>query len=269
MRYFPLCSGVLLIGFVWASLGPTAMSQAATPTPTPSPSPTVTSAATTQLPPEPGELWINEIIANPSGSDTGNEWLELFNPTDHPLDISGIKVNRLSGSTLHTVATGSILPAGAYLQLTKITGSIVNSSDTLLLLHGTTELDRVSYDALGPEGWSWSRRDATAGEWVEDITPGAANVFSPDVAATPGPAVDPSPLANPAQATTATASSATTKTSTAKAATTKKTTSPKSKTATAKAKSLPAGGPDLLLYVIPLAFAALAWYSRCPHPHHD
>ena len=32
---------------------------------------------------------INEIMASPSGADDGNEWVELYNPEEEPINISG------------------------------------------------------------------------------------------------------------------------------------------------------------------------------------
>lgn len=32
---------------------------------------------------------INEFEQDPPGSDVGMEWVELYNPTDSPVDISG------------------------------------------------------------------------------------------------------------------------------------------------------------------------------------
>lgn len=43
------------------------------------------------LPVGPGDLVINEIMANPDlASDTYAEWLELYNATDHAIDLQGL-----------------------------------------------------------------------------------------------------------------------------------------------------------------------------------
>jgi hypothetical protein len=36
-----------------------------------------------------GQVIISEIMANPNGTDVPGEWIEIFNPTDSPVDISG------------------------------------------------------------------------------------------------------------------------------------------------------------------------------------
>jgi len=62
---------------------------------------------------------INEIELDPEGPDSDlhvMEWVELFNPTDAPVDIGGWTLNTVSGyevATL-TVPAGTLLEAGAY-----------------------------------------------------------------------------------------------------------------------------------------------------------
>jgi hypothetical protein len=42
--------------------------------------------------PEPGDVQLTEVLANPIGSDSGNEWLELVNASDQPLDLNSLRV---------------------------------------------------------------------------------------------------------------------------------------------------------------------------------
>ena len=43
-------------------------------------------------PVEPGELRIVELLVNPTGTDTGREWIEIANMTGHAVDLSGLHV---------------------------------------------------------------------------------------------------------------------------------------------------------------------------------
>ena len=36
-----------------------------------------------------GHLLVSEVLYNPTGDDAGKEWVELFNPTDQPIDLTG------------------------------------------------------------------------------------------------------------------------------------------------------------------------------------
>jgi hypothetical protein len=61
---------------------------------------------------------INEFEQNPAGEDSGNEWVELFNPTNQAVNASGWMLiptrNRLHNVTLEA---GSIIPALGYLMV--------------------------------------------------------------------------------------------------------------------------------------------------------
>jgi hypothetical protein len=53
---------------------------------------TAGAAGTSGPPPQPGELRIVELLVNPSGTDTGREWIELVNTAGHAVDLSGLHV---------------------------------------------------------------------------------------------------------------------------------------------------------------------------------
>jgi hypothetical protein len=61
-------------------------------------------------------VMINEIVANPNGSDSGNEWLELYNSTEDEIDISGWKI--LAGTSSFSLkgsfAFPTVIAAGEY-----------------------------------------------------------------------------------------------------------------------------------------------------------
>lgn len=46
-----------------------------------------------------GDIVITEIMANPEGSDTGQEWVEVYNAADRAIDLRGMKLVRRSGKT--------------------------------------------------------------------------------------------------------------------------------------------------------------------------
>jgi uncharacterized protein (TIGR03382 family) len=73
-----------------------------------------------------GGIVINEFLANPSGADSDalSEWVELYNLTDGPLDVSTWVITRVSGvdeedntlveSVLTSLPPGTIIEAGGY-----------------------------------------------------------------------------------------------------------------------------------------------------------
>lgn len=223
---------------------------AVTASPVPMASPAPSPSATPAPAPLPGELWINEFLPNPVGTDTGNEWIELANVSSHDVGAGGVTVVRLSGSTLMSVPAGTVIKAGEVLLLNQLAGSIVNGGDTLILKSGQTELDRVTYDGAGAEGSSWSRISATEGIWTTVPTPGEANPVQPaDPTPDPGTGDGSGDSGGTSNSATTRASAAADSTTTGSA---KKTT----------AKKLPTSGLAAGAYLTPFTLAMLYWYVR-------
>ena len=60
---------------------------------------------------------INEFLFNPSGTDTGHEWIEIMNTTADDIDVSGWKIQAGTSSfaTKGLISAGVVIPAGGYL----------------------------------------------------------------------------------------------------------------------------------------------------------
>jgi len=78
----------------------------------------------------PGDLVITEIMANPTGSDTGFEWFEILNPTEGDMNLAGMVLiaSKPDGSSqdAHEV-TDLLIPAGGY----AVVGGLLNEEDLL------------------------------------------------------------------------------------------------------------------------------------------
>ena len=81
----------------------------------------------------PGDLVITEIMANPAGSDSGNEWFEIYNASSEAITLTGLTLftSREDGTSEeeHEFAEVTI-EAGQYL----VVGSVLNDP-TLLPPH--------------------------------------------------------------------------------------------------------------------------------------
>lgn len=80
--------------------------------------PTANPAACTEL--AAGDLVISEVLADPTGADTGQEWFELYVAADHPLDLAGAEVvhARPDGSDAHAHHISALAVApGQYVTL--------------------------------------------------------------------------------------------------------------------------------------------------------
>ena len=154
-----------------------------------------------------GDLVVSEIMADPVGTDTAEEWFEVYVAAD--VDLNGLQLGTTVGTPKDTLADASCLAvtAGSYLVFARGTDggtngglgavyrteslTLGNTGGTVVLSVGDTVIDQVTY-AKAPSGASWSldpaRLDATANDdhasWCAGVTlygaggkgsPGAAN----------------------------------------------------------------------------------------------
>lgn len=105
--------------------------------------PDTASFATTSFVPD--TAVINEVHYNPAGTINLEEFIELFNPGDVPLDLAGWA---LSDAISYTFPAGTLLPAGGYLLV---------AEDPAVILA------RYGKPALGP----WSGKLSSSGERID------------------------------------------------------------------------------------------------------
>jgi hypothetical protein len=117
----------------------------------------------------PGDLVITEIMADPDGADSGNEWFELYNATAAELRLAGLTIELAGGksSKVHVIQSSiaPTVPAKGYLALGDgvvgtnnlgysygtTLGSLPNDAGTIIVRCGTNEVDRVEYGGtVGP-----------------------------------------------------------------------------------------------------------------------
>lgn len=161
------------------------------------------------------QIVVNEIMFNPAGSDTGREWVELYNPGTTDVAITGGSGKgswRIADSSNHTIADpasgtgrGTLsVPAGGYLVIAsdptefisgeyaggaysvgKASLSLGNTGSSVSLIDGSgAVVDSVSYtkdQGAADDGASLQRQ--AGGAWIAGTpTPGAANTTSVFVA---------------------------------------------------------------------------------------
>ena len=114
-----------------------------------------------------GDLIITEIMQNPLAvSDANGEWFEVYNTTDHPIDMLGMTI-RDDGSDSHVIGENLIVPSGDFVvlgnnmdqgtnggvQVDYSYGSswfLANGDDEVVIeTEDQLEIDRVNYDG-GP-----------------------------------------------------------------------------------------------------------------------
>lgn len=140
------------------------------------------------------DILINEVLPNPSGSETQNEFIEIYNSGDQNEDLSGFLLKDKTGTVRqYAIPFGTAIAAHSYLAfysgVTNI--SLNNTGDGVELINGTEKITEINFGE-GSEDSSFARKPDGSFEWTASLTPNAENIF-PDPVATPSP----SPSATP------------------------------------------------------------------------
>jgi len=88
-----------------------------------------------------GHIVINEVEPNPEGTDTGNEWVELYNPTSQILSIGGWKLSTTHGYTVTlSIPQGTTIAPGEYKVYTYSSQWIDNDEETVILRNAMNQV---------------------------------------------------------------------------------------------------------------------------------
>lgn len=156
-----------------------------TPTPTPTdntpipPAEETPPATAPNLPASCQGITISELLANPAGTDSGHEYIELHNTTGSPVSLQGCSLQTSASSTKTYTFTSETIPAAGYLAAyDSQTGlSLPNASGgSVWLLNATSELQTVAYPADPEDDVSWSLADGIWGVSYS-LSPNQPNVI--------------------------------------------------------------------------------------------
>lgn len=134
------------------------------------------------------EIVINEVLPNPVGTDSGNEWVELYNTDSTPVVIDGYKLEDKNGN-LFTLSGSidkwlSVHPTGGNFAITNdglVTVKLLSSSGIVL--------NEFTYNDSA-ESKSWGRIPDGGTIYTEKLTPTEG---SSNQAPTPTPTNNPTP----------------------------------------------------------------------------
>ena len=117
---------------------------------------------------------INEIMPNPAGTDTGNEWIELFNCDEIPINVSGWFMKDKSGGR-YNFGDVSVEPLGFLLVYPSF--SLNQTDEEIFLYNSDQELTDYFTYSTSKEDISYSRAIDGNGEWTDELepTPGQTN----------------------------------------------------------------------------------------------
>jgi hypothetical protein len=145
-------------------------------------------------------LEITEVMYNPPGTDTKNEWIEIHNLGEHSLNIEGyfLQANGLT-STYHAFSpeTTSSIPSGGYavivqdiqafrtafpgfsgILIDSTWSDLTNTTGKLLVINTPAKVPVAQYlydPSIGGANTGTSLQKTSAGIWIEALpTPGSA-----------------------------------------------------------------------------------------------
>lgn len=124
------------------------------------------------------EIVINEILAS---SGQGPDWIELYNPTDSPLDLSGVWLSDdLETLNRYALPAGTLVPSGGYLVLSEAEFGFGLAAEGETVVLSEPELGYVlAAYGYGPQtaGRTLGRVPDGGDAWyfMEPGSPGAAN----------------------------------------------------------------------------------------------
>ena len=125
---------------------------------------------------------INEIMANPAGDDTGQEWIELYNPTSDSVDLTGWQLNAASGKyytlptftlasksfvVIHWRTEGTDTASELFTGSQSVSENMGNKSGFVALFKNSshTKDTIVDYSEYGEAAKTWESTAMAAGIW--------------------------------------------------------------------------------------------------------
>lgn len=125
-------------------------------------------------------LELTEVMPNATGSDVGNEFIEIYNPGDEMIDLSFYYLMIGNGSDIYSFPAGTKIAPGEYKTFSDkdMKFTLVNSSSRVVLtaVGGETFGDSGSYENP-KESESWALI-GTVWQYTNRPTPGEANLPS-------------------------------------------------------------------------------------------
>jgi len=100
---------------------------------------------------------VNEVLANPSGAEPTNEFIELYNDgLTGDVNLSGYRLNNSVSS--YVIPDGTVITSNSFLSFDGTTTGLTldNTADTIYFLDVTnTTLDGMTYDTTLDGCFSW------------------------------------------------------------------------------------------------------------------
>jgi hypothetical protein len=127
------------------------------------------------------QVIVNELMPNPTGSDSGQEWIELVNLSPFPATLDGWTVGDAINPARHVFVAGTTLAAGQSLVLfdsgshPEVAGSITSSTGTLSLNNSSDQVRLRDASGVIRNAVSWT--GSSSGVSLNRSTDGSAEAL--------------------------------------------------------------------------------------------
>lgn len=118
---------------------------------------------------------INELLPNPEGSDTGKEWIELYNYSEAVINLNGWILTDTSSKEF--VIENIDLTSKEFLVIYPNFSLNQSNEEVFLFDENRNQIDSFYYENSS-EALSWARKPDGIGEWISDSVPteGTSNI---------------------------------------------------------------------------------------------
>lgn len=131
------------------------------------------------------QVYINEFIPDPEGTDQNNEWIELYNSDSETIDLSVWQIDDAqNGSASFKIPEGILIEPGQYLIFGRTQTKIAlnNNGDKVRLFYPNENLAQEIEYLDAEAGWSVARQNTDKYIWTSQPTPGQKNIISQQTA---------------------------------------------------------------------------------------
>ncbi len=129
-----------------------------------------------------GVVYINELMPNPSGEDSENEWIELYNSSKQEINLANWFLDDAEhGSNPYLIPPNTKISPGGYLLINIADSQIAlnNSGDSVRLFTPDLNLsNEINYTNSAKENISYMRGKNNDFQWTKTPTPGYINNYS-------------------------------------------------------------------------------------------
>lgn len=127
------------------------------------------------------EIRLNELLPNPSGDETKNEYIEIYNPTNEDVDLEDWILKDSSASGKYIFPKDSVVEKDDFLVVYRsdFSFAINNSSESVYLFDPNDNLvSSVSFSDSAKEDISYNFDEKNTWRWSKFLTPGKENKFN-------------------------------------------------------------------------------------------